>query len=181
MGNSPLPMRVQGIARGCVVNPKRLPIHAHVIGRRRQGRTTDMNVEMECSTHLCIVASPHLGSSPPTSPRAQAAPSRRTMHASTIDGHSIRVGQLQEDDVATFSGHELTHEVLAIGAGLPGRRKGHIQGHRPPSWPRVAASANGWCIFSCVRSDPGTVRKRRESKWQQAERALNVQRSMPAR
>ena len=48
------------------------------------------------------------------------------MHASTIDGHNIRAGQLQEDDVATFSGHELTREVLAIiesePARLPGRR-----------------------------------------------------------
>ena len=94
-------------------------------------------------------------------PQSSCSFTKCTMHASAIDGHSIRAGQIQEDDVVTFSGHELTRDVLAIGesepAGLPGRPKERIQGRRPPR--EVAASASGWCIFS-VRSTPGRGRKR---------------------
>ena len=67
-------MRAHGMAPGCAVNPNRLPMHTHVIGRRRQGRTTYMDVNMGC-THLYINAHCYLGSSPSTSSRAPSAPS----------------------------------------------------------------------------------------------------------
>ena len=119
-------------------------------------------------------------------PQSSCSFTKRTMHASDIDRHSIRVGQMQEDDVATFSRHYLTRDVLAIGesesAGLPGRR-GSKGTHTGPSTSLVGSRISEWVVHLQLREKGSRSRKkaRIESRWQRAERVPVVQRSTPAK